>query len=146
MAIQEIEKKEAVGSKGIEKNINEAAMGLVMDIVQSQQYQKPIPSTVRELAANAVDSQSEKQRAIEILEGRAKPEDFFIKRDGELYKDSNWDPSYFDVKYLDTEKNNVDIIYKEGEGTGRCDTFIIQDYGVGLGKRRLQGILEIGLN
>lgn len=144
MAIQEIEKKEARGSLGLERGINDAAQGLIMDIVQSQQYQKPIPSTVREIAANAVDSQSEKEKAIEILTGKAKPEDYFIQRDDELYKDSNWSPEYYNLKHLNTEDNNVEIIYKEGEGTGRCDTFVIKDYGVGIGGKRLQGVLEVG--
>ena len=146
MAIQEIEKKSAVGTVGIERSINEAATGMIMDIVQAQQYQKPIPSTVRELAANAVDSQSEKEKALKILSGKAKPEDYFIKREGALYEDSKWNPDYYDVNHLDTENNEIILTYKEGEGTGRCDKFIIKDFGVGIGARRLKGVLEVGFS
>lgn len=144
MAIQEIEKSSPVGTAGIDRSINEAAMGMVMDIVQAQQYQKPIPSTVRELTANAVDSQSEKEKAIKILNGESKPEEFFIERKGALYEDSKWDASYYDLKHLDRDNNGIELLYVEGEGTGRCDKFIVKDYGVGVGARRLKGILEVG--
>ena len=144
MAIQEIEKSSPVGTAGIDRSINEAAMGMVMDIVQAQQYQKPIPSTVRELTANAVDSQSEKEKAIKILNGESKPEEFFIERKGALYEDSKWDASYYDLKHLDQDNNGIELLYVEGEGTGRCDKFIVKDYGVGVGARRLKGILEVG--
>jgi len=60
MAIQEVEKREVQGTQGKRRTINAAAEGMVMDIVQAQQYTKPIESTVRELTANAVDAQSEK--------------------------------------------------------------------------------------
>jgi len=146
MAIQEIEKKAPVGTAGIERTINQGAMGMVMDIVQAQQYQKPIPSTVRELTANAVDSQSEKEKAIKILSGEAKPEDYFIQREGALYEDSKWKPEYYNLNHLDTENNEIILTYVEGEGTGRCDKFIIKDHGVGIGARRLKGVLEVGFS
>lgn len=146
MAIQEVEKKAAVGTAGIERSINQAAVGMVMDIVQAQQYQKPIPSTVRELTANAVDSQSEKEKAIKILKGEAKPEDYFIQREGALYEDSKWNPDYYNLEHLDQENNEIHLIYKEGEGTGRCDKFIVRDHGVGIGARRLKGVLEVGFS
>lgn len=144
MAIQEIEKAEVTGSIGIGKELDAAAVGMIMDVVQAQQYQKPIQSCVRELSANSVDSQNEKEKAILILTGQAKPEDYFIKRDGELYNDSNWDPSYYDMNHLDTENNSVELIYKRGSGLGRCDRFIIKDYGVGIGGNRLLGFTKIG--
>ena len=144
MAIQEVEKREVQGTAGKRRKINAAAEGMVMDIVQAQQYQKPIQSTVRELTANAVDAQSEKERAIEILSGSAKASDYFIERDGALYADSKWDPTYYDRNHLNQDKNDVEIIYRSGEGGGRCDTFIVRDYGVGIGSGRLEGVLEIG--
>lgn len=144
MAVQEIEKREAAGSVGIKKSINNAAQGLVMDIVQDQQYQKPIPSTVRELTANAVDSQSEKDRAFDIIMEGIDPSNYFIERNEDLYKDSNWDETYYNLEHLNRENQHVELIYKEGEGMGRVDKFIVKDHGVGIGKRRLQGVLEIG--
>ena len=146
MAIQDIEKNKIKGSVGIDRSINKHAMGMVMDIVQAQQYQKPIPSTVRELTANAVDSQSEKEKAIKIITGESKPEEFFIHREDDLYKDSNWEPNYYNLDHLDFVNNEVELIYKEGEGIGRCDNFIVTDHGVGVGLSRLKGILEVGFS
>jgi hypothetical protein len=142
--IQEVEKKEAVGTVGMSRTINKAAEGMVMDIVQAQQYTKPVPSTVRELTANAVDSQSEKERALDILSGKAKVEDYFIKREGDLYSDSAWDPTYYDPKWLNKAKSNIELNYVHGEGSGRCDTFEVIDHGVGIGLSRLEGVLQIG--
>jgi len=144
MSIQQIERKEAQGTTGGKRKINAAAEGLVMDIVQAQQYQKPTESTVRELTANAVDSQSEKEKAFEILSGKAESSKYFIEREGELYEDSKWDPSYYNLSHLNTERNEVELIYKSGTGSGRCDSFIVRDYGVGIGNSRIEGVLSIG--
>lgn len=146
MAIQEVEKRETQGTQGRKRVINAAAEGLVMDIVQEQQYTKPIESTVRELTANAVDSQSEKERATEILSGQASADKYFIERDGALYADSKWNPSYYDFDHLDSANNRVELYYKEGTAAGRSDTFVVKDYGVGIGGRRLEGVLEVGFS
>ena len=55
MAIQQIETKEVKGTQGGQRKINESAVGMIMDIVQVQQYTKPFESTVRELTANAIE-------------------------------------------------------------------------------------------
>lgn len=145
MAIQQIEKAQTKGTQGGTRKINDSAVGMIMDVVQVQQYQKPIESTVRELTANAIDAQSEKDRALEILSGKAKPEDYFIERKGELYEDSKWDPSYYNLDHL-SEKNEVELIYVQNEGVGRCDKFIVRDYGVGIGKHRLEGVVSVGFS
>jgi len=132
------------GSKGIEKKINEGAKRMVFDILQSTQYSMPIPSTIRELTTNACDSQREKEIALEILSGEKKPEDYYITRGGAQYEDSNFNADYYNVLHLDKHKNQIDLTYIEAEGTGFCDTFAIMDYGVGIGARRLEGVLELG--
>lgn len=76
-----------------------------------------------------------------ILNKESKVEDFFIEREGDLYKDSKWDPSYYDPKHLNKEDNEVILTYKQREGSGRCDSFIVRDNGVGLGGSRLEGAL-----
>ncbi len=144
MAIQEVERREAQGTVGRKRSINAAAEGLVMDIVQEQQYTKPIESTVRELTANAVDAQSEKEKALEILSGESTSDKYFIEREGDLYADSKWDPTYYNPEHLEQDKNRVELIYREGETGGRSDAFIVRDYGVGIGNRRLEGVLEVG--
>lgn len=144
MAVQEIETKDVTTSNSIEKNINAAAMGMIMDIVQAGQYTKPIPSCIREVCSNSLDSQGEKERAHMIINGEAKVEDYFVERTGELYADSKWEPSYYDFKWLDLSKKDVELNYIKREGTGRCDSLIFKDWGVGLGGKRLEGAVSIG--
>ncbi len=143
MSIKTIDRQDT-GTKGVEKKIDAGAEKLVYDILQQTQYSTPIQSSVRELTTNAWDSQREKEVAIEVLTGKAKVEDYYIERHGEQYEDSNFDASYYDLKHLDTENNTVELTYIQQEGTGFCDTFIVQDFGVGLGDKRLEGVLSLG--
>tara|TARA_R110001606_G_scaffold245371_1_gene393361 strand:- start:3927 stop:6653 length:2727 start_codon:yes stop_codon:yes gene_type:complete len=143
MSIKTIDRQDT-GTKGVKKRIDAGAEKLVYDILQQTQYSTPIQSSVRELTTNAWDSQREKEVAIEVLTGKSKSEDYYIERHGEQYEDSNFDASYYDLKYLDTENNTVELTYIQEEGTGFCDTFRVQDFGVGLGGKRLEGILNLG--
>ncbi len=143
MSIKTID-KQIKGSEGLAKKINKGAEKMVFDILQSTQYSTPIPSTVRELATNGADAQREKEMAIEILTGKANVEDYYIERHGEQYSDSNFDISYYNLDHLDAENNDVLITYKENEGTGYCDVVSITDHGIGIGERRLEGVLELG--
>ena len=144
MSIKTIDQATVSNTGGVAKKINAGAEKMVFDILQSTQYSTPIPSTVRELVTNACDSQREKEMAIEILKGSKSPEDYYITREGEAYTDSNYDATYNKLEYLDTSNNHVHITYKRNEGIGFCDTFSVIDYGVGIGERRLEGILELG--
>tara|TARA_R110000765_G_scaffold26628_4_gene64907 strand:- start:772 stop:2922 length:2151 start_codon:yes stop_codon:yes gene_type:complete len=144
MSVQEVEVSKRGSGSGFKREINEGAMGLVLDTIQITQYVKPEESTVRELTANAVDSQREKEIAINILSGEAQAKDYFLERDGAKYKDSNWDAEYYDLKHLNRDKNEVELEYIEGEGTGYCDQFIIRDHGIGIGASRLEGYFQIG--
>ena len=101
MAIQEIEKSASTGTEGHKKTIDEGAQNMIYDILQNTQYQKPEESTVRELSSNAVDSQKEKEIAIEILRDGVDPSEYYLQREGLKYKDSNWDPDYYDLNHLD---------------------------------------------
>ncbi len=143
MAIVDIEQsKQQSNSAGIIKTIDENALTLILDNVQINQYTLPEQSTVRELTANAIDGQREKERAIEILSGKAKVEDYYIKREDKKYDDSNFDSSYYNLGYLNTKNNRVELKYIVGkEGVGWCDKFVVKDYGVGLGGTRLEGYL-----
>lgn len=145
MAILDVEQSQQNGTKGIGREIDASAHSLIMDTIQISQYQYPEASTVRELTSNAIDSQAEKMRAIEILTGIKKEEDYYIKRDDAEYKDSNFDRSYYDLNYLDSN-NSVELQYICGTGGGWCDKFIVTDHGVGLGGDRLQGYFKIGFS
>ena len=143
MSIKTIDKP-IQGSAGIAKRINKGAEKMVFDILQSTQYSMPIQSTVRELVTNACDSQREKEIAIEILNGKKKIKDYYIERHGPQYEDSNFDLSYYDIDHLAKAEVDIDLVYTMNEGVGYCDTFSVTDYGVGIGDRRLEGILELG--
>ena len=144
MSIKTIDQEIRSNTAGVAKRINKGAERMVFDILQSTQYSNPIPSTIRELVTNACDSQREKEIAIEILTGVKTEEDYFIRRDGEQYSDSNFNRDYYDLKYLNTDIDTVTINYKRNEGVGYCDVLEIIDHGVGIGGKRLEGILELG--
>lgn len=144
MSIKQIDNEFVGSDTGVAKRINRGAEKLVFDILQATQYSTPIPSTVRELVTNACDSQREKEIALEILTGQKTVEDYYINREGEQYEDSNFDSSYYSITNLDVVNKHIDVIYKHNPGVGYCDEFIIKDYGVGIGGRRLEGILELG--
>jgi hypothetical protein len=143
MSIKTIDKP-IQGAAGVAKRINKGAEKMVFDILQSTQYSMPIQSTVRELVTNACDSQREKEIAIEILTGKKKIKDYYIERHGPQYEDSNFDLSYYYIVSLDHAHDEIDLVYTMNEGVGYCDTFSVTDYGVGIGDRRLEGILELG--
>jgi hypothetical protein len=144
MSIKTIEDNYIGMDKGVAKRINKGAEKLVFDILQSTQYSTPIPSTVRELVTNACDAQREKEIAIEILTGVKQASDYYITRDGEQYSDSNFDPSYYSISNLDIVRNHIEITYEHKDGIGYCDRLSIKDFGVGIGAKRLEGILELG--
>ena len=140
MAIYE-EEQSMMGSEVVSKEIEEGAEGMMIDLVQKYQYAYPIKSAVRELLSNAVDAVTEKQNAIKILTGQAKPEDYYIERDGALYKDSKWNPDYYPLNKL-SSNDTVTITYKvSGDKRDQC---IIEDYGVGLWGKRLLGYFRLG--
>lgn len=144
MSLQDIEMTKVKTSGGIARTIERSAEKLILDTLQISQYVYPIESTVRELASNAVDSQKEKEVAISILTGKTKPEDHFVEREGEKYKDSKWNPDYYNLESLNTEKNRVELRYLQNEGVGFADRFIVTDHGVGLGDKRLEGYFKLG--
>ena len=144
MSIKTIDNDIVTNTGGVAKKINKGAEKMVFDILQSTQYSTPIPSTVRELVTNACDSQREKEMALEILKGEKRIDQYYIERKGEAYADSNFDASYYNQESLDKENCHVQITYKQNEGVGFCDTFTVKDYGVGIGGKRLEGILELG--
>jgi hypothetical protein len=131
-------------SGGFSKEINKAATGLMFNILQQHQYSRPIPSTIREIVSNGLDSITEKRIAREILTGQAKVEDYYIQQEGEIYSDSKFDASYYDLQFLSAE-DDVMVIYQEG-GELEKDTVIIRDHGVGLGGKRMEGYFDLGFS
>lgn len=143
MSLQQIT-LETKGTEGIKKEINKNSIDIVFDILQVYAYSMPVESTVRELTSNAVDSQREKEIAIEILTGKSKEEDYFVVKHGKEFEDSKFKKEYYNLEWLDTEHKDVELEYREKPGSGFCDEFIVRDYGVGLGNGRLKGALQLG--
>lgn len=140
MAILEATYAEIQG--GFEKKIEDAAMGMILDMVQRSQYQYPLKSSIREITSNALDSIRERDAAKAILKGKAKVADFYEEREGDLYKDSKFDPDYYDLNWL-SDDTNVYISYVIGSMSEK-DKLIIEDNGVGLGLYRLEKYFSIG--
>lgn len=135
---------ESTMQKGFVKKMDTSGINMMFDTLQKYQYTYPVKSTVRELLSNGIDSTVEKQTAIKILTGQAKVEDFFVEKEGDLYKDSKFDPSYYDLKWL-SGKDTVELRYFVGSNT-RKDYVTITDYGVGLGGKRLEKYFSLGFS
>lgn len=127
--------------KGYLKTIDESGILMIFDTLQKYQYAFPIKSTVRELLSNAIDSVSEKRVAKEILSGKAKTEDYFVELDGDIYKDSKFDPSYYNLDWLSNDMT-VAMRYVVGSAMEK-DKVIFYDEGVGLGGKRLEGYFKL---
>lgn len=124
------------------KKLDANAIEMIMANLQRSQYQFPIKSTVRELVSNGVDSIAEKNMARAILSGEAKVEDYFVEREGDVYKDSKWTPDYYNLEWLDT-KDEVEIRYVCGPEMQK-DRIVISDTGIGLGANRLENYFNLG--
>jgi len=126
---------------GIKKTIDKNSEDVALDILQRGIYAYPVESTIRELASNAYDAIKEREVAKSILTGKTTPEDHFdTSLEGDVYKDSKWDPTYFDLDRL-SDDPNVYILYDEGDYN---DILRIKDHGVGIGKRRMTGYFQLG--
>lgn len=130
-------------TSGFKKELEESALTMIFDNLQKSQYHYPIKSTIREIACNALDSVKERDAVKEILLGKKKEEDYFIRRDDPIYKDSNFDPSYYDLNWL-SDKKEVEIVYHSVPATEGHDYISIKDWGVGLGGKRLEGYMRLG--
>lgn len=135
--------KEIIENQGLIKELDPNSIGIILDIIQKDIYTKPIESSVRENFSNAFDSIKEKQIALSILNGESKVEDHFVEDDRIETKDSIFDKTYYDKKYLDTSKNAVKISYVINDTEGR-DVIYFKDYGVGLAGKRLAGYFRPG--
>jgi hypothetical protein len=134
--------QETQGERGHQKQIDESGTAMVFDLLQKFQYSFPIKSTTREILSNGVDSIAEKKVAIEILTGKAKVEDYFVELQGDLYKDSRFDPDYYDLDWL-SPVNKVYMTYICGTSMDR-DRVVFEDHGVGLGGKRLEKYFSLG--
>src|SRR5450631_2895363 len=92
--------EEVGAAQGFKKEIEESAMEMMIDLAQRYQYSYPHKSAIRELVSNSLDAIKERDIALGILSGKLKEEDYYIHREGELYRDSNFDSTYYDLNWL----------------------------------------------
>lgn len=130
-----------VQAGGFKKTFDTGSEKMIFDSLQRLQYQYPYKSTVRELASNCIDAISERDIARLILTGKTSVEEHYVKLEGTQYKDSYFDPSYYDLSWL-SDDPNVYITYEEGTATSK-DRIIIKDNGVGLWGDRLMGYFKL---
>jgi hypothetical protein len=152
-----IHTEDAKATNGRKKKINAGAYSLVFDNLQRSNYKYPIKSTIRELVANGVDAIRERKNAVAILTGKAKESDFYyvpgtnpdvdesIAQNPGLYADSQFDPSYYNLKFLEQKEEAAEVIYMEGSILNR-DVLIIRDSGVGLWGERLEGYFDLAFS
>jgi hypothetical protein len=129
-----------VEKTGIMKEIDDGALDLIFAGYQEDMYAHPIESFIRESISNGLDANVEKNIFKKISKGKPVEDFYRQKQDGQLLKDSEYDPSYYDTKH--TSKNNV-VSVRYMDGNPR-DTVTITDQGVGLGGKRLQGFFKLG--
>ena len=130
------------GSSGYKKEIDEGGLSLLLDTVQIYIYQFPVKSSTREAVSNSIDSITEKNIAKILLKDPQRVGEFYVEREGEIYKDSRFDKDYYDLNWLSPD-DTVYIDYKETGPTELRDKMTIKDNGVGLGDKRLEGYMKI---
>jgi len=131
-----------MSSHTFEKTIDPTAIQLMQNILQISQYNYPQRSSMRELVSNGVDSIEEKIVAMSILKGKARVEDHYLERTEGIYKDSRFDPAYYDLKWL-SPHNLVEVEY-HNNGNLERDKILVRDHGVGLWGARLAGYFNLG--
>ena len=137
--------KDIVENSGLMKELDADSISMMLDIVQKDLYTYPIESSVRENFSNAFDSIQEKNEAISILTGKALVEDYYTVDNRIETRSSKFDPDYYSLKYLASDKNTVNIIYRKAFDEGK-DIVFFEDTGVGLGGKRLQGFFKPGFS
>lgn len=129
---------------GFAKGIEASAVNMILDNQQKYQYQYPLKSTIREIASNGVDTIIDKKSALDIIVNGAPVSKYYEERQGDLFKDSKFDPYYYDPKWLSTD-DYVYITYQEGSGMDK-DMLVIEDFGAGLGGTRLEKFFRLGFS
>jgi len=130
---------------GWTKQIDQASFDMMLGVLQGYQYQFPIQSTVRELASNCLDANSEKTMARDILANKIPSSNYYENDNNDpLLVDSKFDESYYDLNWL-SEDNKVYIDYYRNANSEK-DFITFRDYGVGIGPKRILKYFNLGFS
>lgn len=143
--IANVKSTKGEGQNVLEKTIHKGSEAIMFSVLQETQYMYPFKSAVREIVSNSLDSIEEKKNAYKISQGELKVEDLFIEKEGEEFKDSKFNPDYYDFNWLDMNENDVTIHYIENFSPER-DKIQFIDKGVGLGGDRLVNYFSLGFS
>lgn len=130
------------GANVVEKRIEAGNEQVAIALMQENMYSYKEKSIIRELASNSKDSIKDRDVAKLILTGQAKPEDYFIEREGAMYEPSKWKPDYFNLDYL-SDDPTVYITLTKFSNYGILS---IKDNGVGLGGDNLRGFFNLNFS
>jgi hypothetical protein len=140
--ISNIKATEGIGNSTRKKGIHKGSESIMFSVLQETQYMYPFKSSVREIVSNCLDSITERDNALKIINGEIKVEDIYIEKEGSEFSGSRFKPEYYDKKYLSDDKN-VTILYIEND-TATRDRIKFIDRGVGLGGTRLINYFDLG--
>ena len=135
--------EENLTSTSLIKTIDARDFSIVSQALQSNNYRYPIKSAIRETASNGVDSHNEREMAKAILNGALVSDYYTIEKGVEdtLKHASIFDPTYYDLDWLSSEKYiKITIIHRDNESR---DLIRFEDWGVGLGGKRMEGFFSL---
>ena len=142
--IANVKATEGVGENTIKKRIHAGSESIMFSVLQSTQYMYPYKSAVREIVSNCIDSVNEKNSSLKILSGELEVSDLYIEKEGDEFKESSFDASYYDPKWL-SKDDTIIIEYIEMDTPTR-DRIKFIDNGVGLGGSRLINMTSLGFS
>lgn len=142
--IANIKATEGIGQNVLKKTIHEGSESIMFSVLQETQYMYPVKSSVREIVSNSLDSVNERNNSLKIMNGEIEESDLFIEKEGTEFKESKFDSSYYDPKWL-SEDDTITIRYIENDTETR-DKIEFIDNGVGLGGDRLIKYFSLGFS
>lgn len=140
--IPNIKATEGAGSSVLKKVIHKGSESIMFSVLQETQYVYPFKSSVREIVSNCLDSVTERNNSLKIINGEKKVEDLYIVKEGSEFSGSSFNAEYYDPLWL-SDDDMVTILYIDNDTESR-DRIKFIDNGVGLGGSRLINYFSLG--
>ena len=140
--IANVKSTEGVGNSVLKKVIHKGSESIMFSVLQETQYVYPFKSSVREIVSNCLDSVTERNNSLKIINGTLNVEDLYIVKEGTEFSGSSFNADYYDPAWL-SDNDMVTILYIENDTENR-DRIKFIDNGVGLGGSRLINYFSLG--